>query len=130
MSVHVCRHDTLESCMAGFFNCGESELLGMPKFEFEDSKGRFTVWPVRRVLRVRKKRGTWGWVENKGDIHIWVAPHAPFIKVLRLLAHELGHKERPYFKASITEERKAEQFADVAMMAYTIAMDVVGAVNK
>jgi uncharacterized protein YjaZ len=121
--IEIIRHETLEECVAKFYNCEESEIYKF-KVTFENTNGS-SVWPVRRMIRVRKKRGTWGWVENKGAIHIWVSEKAPMHRIIRLLAHELGHKEKPYYKNRIQEERKAEKYADAAVASYNIACDIM-----
>ena len=121
--VEVIRHATLEECMAEFFGCAPDDL---PRGRWEWVDGdRFRVWPMSRVLRTRRKLGTWGWCESKGRIHLWVADHAEPARVARLVGHELGHMQRPFRRLSVDEEAKAERYADFAQLTFEIVQELL-----
>ncbi len=73
----------------------------------------------RNVLR----RGCWGWIEAKRHIHVWISGRASLEDAVGLVAHELGHAEKPWCGAS-REERKAAKYESVAMMAVKIVRDL------
>lgn len=123
MNFHVVRYNSLEECMAAFFCCDVEDLPTQGRWEWMDGD-RFRVWPMSRVLRVRRKTGTWGWCEEKRVIHLWVADHADDLSIMRLIAHELGHMRRPFKRESHEEEAKANQYADVAQTAFQIMRSV------
>jgi hypothetical protein len=110
----------LNACMAGYFDCDEDNL---PQGRWEWMDGvRRRVWPMRRVLRARGKAGTWGWIENKDVLHLWIADHANRGAIVRLITHELGHAQKSINK----EESKAERYACVALTAYEIMEEIKG----
>ena len=114
--------------MAEFFEC-DSDDLPDGRWEWMDGD-RFRVWPMSRVLRSRRKTGTWGFCHDKREIHIWVAKWAKKRSVIRLLAHEIGHTIRPYHRSSSDEESKAEQYADVAQMAFDVMCDLLDGITS
>lgn len=119
----VIKYKTLEECMAEYFDC---DIVDIPKqglWEWMDGD-RLRVWGMRRVIRSRTKAGTWGWVEDKGKIHIWIADYAKKKHIIRTLAHEMGHIMRPYKRISTEEEAKAERYAEVAQGAF-MAMEAI-----
>ena len=123
MLIIVIPYATLEACMAAFYGCAESELLQQGPFIWENDDGP-CVWPIRRLIRVRKKWGTWGWCEQKKTIHVWISPEAEEHKIIELLAHELGHTEKPFHKTMQKEETKACRYAVIAQRAYKMMLDV------
>lgn len=110
-------YDSLEECMASFFYCEPKELKNLPNWKWID-EGRYKVWPMTRVLRIRRKRGTWGFCRDKKEIHIWIGINAKKKSIIRLLAHEIGHTKRPYKRIKELEEDKAEVYAEVARMSF------------
>lgn len=126
--ISVLTYDTLEECLAAFLNCEVDELHSKKPWVWEQD-GRVTVWGMRRMIRCRKKEGTWGFCENKGNIHVWVASHAKPVSILRLLAHEIGHRQRPFKRNNFAEERKAEVYADVTVSAFEIMETILEGTN-
>lgn len=122
--VEIIRYESLEKCVAAFLGCSPEEIPD-GKWWWAEEDGSVHAWPMSRVLRVRRKRGTWGWCEDKKVLHLWVAPYAEFKCVLRLVAHELGHTKRPYRRLRSQEEAKADTYANVAVLAYGIATELV-----
>lgn len=77
-------------------------------------------------MKERRKEGTWGFCRNKKEIHVWVDKKvASKRSIVRLLAHEIGHKQRPFHRLSSKEEDKAESYAAVALTAYDIMEHLV-----
>lgn len=122
--VTVLTYDTLEECIAAFHNCGTAEIYSKGPWTWEQD-GVITVWGMRRMIRCRKKEGTWGFCEDKGDIHVWVDKHTQPKKIVRMIAHEIGHKQRPFKRDIFAEERKAEVYADVALTAFEIMEEII-----
>jgi len=122
--IQVLTYDTLEDVVAAYYSCENSEIYSKGPWDWEQD-GKRTVWSVRRMLRCRKKEGCWGFCADKGDIHVWVDVHAKPSKIIRMLAHEIGHKQRPFKRTRILEERKAESYADVTLSAFEIMEDII-----
>lgn len=109
--------------MAAYFDCDVKDLPKQGRWEWMDGD-RFRVWPMSRVIRTRRKTGTWGWCENKRKLHLWVGDHAKEISIIRLISHEIGHMQRPFKRVSREEEAKAEQYANVAQTAFQIMNEI------
>ena len=123
LNVHT--YDTIETCIAAFYGCEEGEIHDQEKWTWEHN-GKITVWGMRRMIRSRKQCGTWGWCEHiTKDLHVWVADYAEPKCVIRLLAHEIGHRQRPYKRDNFAEERKASLYEDVALTAFEIMEDIM-----
>ena len=120
----VFTYDSLESCIAAFYNCGTAEIHSKGPWEWEQD-GRMSVWGMRRMIRCRKKYGTWGFCNNKKSIHIWVAKHAEPVRIIRLLSHEIGHMQKPFKRDNFAEERKAGIFESVAVSAFEIMEEIM-----
>lgn len=115
----VYTYKTLEACIAAFHSCEEDEIHAQGPWVW-NNEGKRTVWNMRRMIRIRKKTGAWGFCREKGDIYVWIAPHATPLQIIRLLAHELGHKQRPFKRDRIAEEIKADRYEAVAGEAYEL----------
>lgn len=110
-------YDSLEECMSSFFNCEPNEVKNLPHWKWMDD-GRYRVWSMSRVLRNRRKTGTWGFCRGKKEIHVWIGNNAKKESIISLLAHEIGHTKRPYRRTRELEESKAETYAEVAKIAF------------
>lgn len=63
--------------------------------------------------------GVWGFSDaNAKHIHAWAAPDTPRIKVLHMLAHEIGHLTGTPDEDDLKEEMRAEAFGQVAALAF------------
>ena len=124
MHHEIIRHTTIENCLANYYKCEEKDLEKQCDFLWKDE-----TWSVARVIKSRKEIGTWGWCESKKNIHIWVADYASPKNIIRLISHELGHKQRPYKKNFQQEEEKAEAYSDVALMAFEVMMELKGEIK-
>lgn len=123
MSIFIHRYETLEACMAAYFDCAPEDIKKQGRWAWMDGE-RYRVWPTSRVLRTRRKAGVWGFCVDKKELHVWIADHARPEKILRLLAHELGHIRRPWHRDRDQEEAKAENYAMVAVTAFVIMQDI------
>ena len=120
--IHVVNHTDLLNCLATYFGCPINDLYNMP-FHWSDDAGNH-VWGMRRYIRCIKQRGTWGFAENKKRIHIWFKKGTSEANLLKLLAHEIGHLQRPWKRNRILEETKAINYAYVALSAYEIMLNL------
>lgn len=124
----VAVHETLESCIAAYFDCPESEILEREgHWEGYDSKGEPYRLTTQEVVENCTRKGVWGFLEDKVKIHVWVdTGKATFADALKLIAHERGHMLRPYHKTTRGEEMKAGRYEDVADFAYLAATVIFG----
>lgn len=100
-------------------------------WEYSDVHGEVFVEKISTMKRRVMKEGCWGFLQNKDEIHVWIKDReVPLWKIIRLLAHEMGHAERPFHRTAIKEEQKAARYADVARAAYLMAQDLQGMAKK
>lgn len=128
-NLHIYTYDTLEECIAAFHGCGTAEIYSKGPWTWEEN-GRITVWGMRRMIRSRRKCGTWGFCRNKKELHLWVSKYAEPKRIIRLLSHELGHMQRPFKRDSLAEERKAESYCNVAVTAFELMTDLLDKKNE
>jgi len=120
----IIKYRTINDCLAAFFNCPKPEIDNIKgEWETMDSCGRKKTYTNKDAIETIRKDSCWGWVENKDTIHCFVRKRASMKDLIRLFSHELGHKERPYYR-SAKEEEKAEKYAKIAVAAYKIASKI------
>ena len=115
----VVKYRTARECLAAFHRCRVSELPKHGYWVCVDSKGikrRLTVKANREEI---KRRGCWGWCEDKKVLHLWISRRAKLAEVIGLIAHEIGHCEKPYLRRA-AEERKASKHEKVARNAAAV----------
>lgn len=115
-------YDDLLECMAECFHEDQKEML-VKKWEFTVG-GRTTVWPMRRAIRMIRKRGAWGFCHNKKEVHLWIGENATPVQIINVVAHEIGHMIRPWHKNDGMEEVKALKYGDNASESLSILLDV------
>jgi hypothetical protein len=114
-------YDSLEACMRAFFGGSRPPRDGA--WTWQDADGEIHELSMVKSRAAIRRRGCWAWVENKTTIHAWISDRAAPRKVFRMLAHEIGHMERPYHR-DLAEERKANKYARVALAAWDAMADV------
>ena len=120
----IIKYRTINDCLAAFYGCPESEINKTDgEWVTMDSCGRKKTYSNGDAIKRIRKGSCWGWVENKDTIHCFVRKRTPMKDLIHLFSHELGHKERPYFR-SAKEEEKAEKYAKIAVNAYKIASKI------
>lgn len=63
----------------------------------------------------------WGFIDmHAATIHAWAAPDADPAMILHMLAHEVGHATGSPDPDEVEEEMRAEQFGQVAKLAYAM----------
>jgi len=121
----IAQYRSLISCMAAFFRCPPSKIPTRGNWEGYDRNGRKVRRSMKEVLRLHRDRGCWGWVEHHRTLHLWVSRKASFSEAVALVAHELGHLERPWGHGS-REEKKAARYEAVAQN----AVDLLAVLRK
>ena len=119
-TITVKTYKSLTKCLKTFFN-GTIPESGW--WEWLDADGCKHKIKLQDAIKRHKKEGCWGWVENKDTIHLWVGKKCSSENLIRLIAHELGHMNRPFHR-SLIEEQKAERYAAVAQLSLIIMGDV------
>jgi uncharacterized protein YjaZ len=119
--VKVKRYRTLNQIMRLYFG-NKSNRDGY--WEWHDEDGKRHRMRHKTALKNIKKRGTWGFIDDKKLIHCWVSSKAKFENVIQLFAHELGHRQKPWHNRRL-EEIKANKYGSVAKMAYQISKDLM-----
>lgn len=125
MKLQFIRHRSLEACIAAYFHTRPSRCFSLkfPRrgfWEFYDQHGKRHRWSMARTLRSCRTWGTWGWAQGKRRVHLWIAPYAEFNEIVRLLAHEIGHTQKPHLPPA-REEQKAAKYETVALLAVKMA---------
>lgn len=116
------RYETKKECL---------EALGIDSntkgyWEWADADGTKHREHYKHAINTLKKRACWGWVENKETIHIWIGKKAKLDEVIEVLAHEIGHAQRPFHRNVFSEETKASKYAQTAVTALNAATELMG----
>ena len=114
--LHIVRYRTARECIAAFHGCRVSELPKAGRWTFFDRQGKARRLSVKACYKEMQRRGCWGWVRSKRTLHLWVSSRAKLSEVVALLAHEIGHCERPFLSRG-KEEQKAARYEYVAQSA-------------
>jgi hypothetical protein len=122
----VIKYDNLRECFLLFLN----------KPDMTDEECRTHYWVGHngtRPYRIRIDKWlasnpkVWGWCEHKArTIHIYVSPEADIFDVITMMAHELGHMQRPRYPIDSDEEKKAANYEKVTKTAIDIAKEMMG----
>lgn len=123
--IKVVRYRSLVSCLAAFFQCRPSEVPTRGRWEWRDRKGAKIFSSMKEVLRLCRDRGCWGWTANHKTLHLWIGRKAKFSEAIGLIAHELGHREKPWGHGA-QEEQKAARYEAVAQD----AVDLLAVLQK
>lgn len=77
---------------------------------------------THKTIERYKEAGALAFVDNKEKTYIWFDRNKiTKERLIAILGHELGHLQRPYRKEREKEEAKAEVHSQVAVVAFTIA---------
>lgn len=122
----VIRYATSRACMAEFLDCEVDEV--------EDQDGTW-IWgdydgehsmPMKEAISKILSSRVWGWLGNKDTMHIWFAKNVDPKRLMAVIAHELGHSNRPWHRDTVREEQKASLYEEVAGTAFEIMSDLLG----
>ena len=115
--VRVVHYATLRECMEAYYRGPVPAHGTWIGYDRNRKPYRRTM---RWIMRAHRRRRCWAWVENQHIIHIWTTRETSMRELVRVLAHEIGHTEKPYMRRD-REEAKAAQYEFVALTAYDIA---------
>ena len=79
----------------------------------------------KNLMRRYRNMGYYGFISWKNEMHLWFDNSCDISDMVGLIAHELGHIERPYHKDRSEEEKKAGKFAAVAKSATTLSVRIL-----
>jgi len=122
-------YGSLNKCMKAYFNDDIPLYKRQGQWEWADADGIKHSKSFQASLRAIRRRGYWGWAENKLNVHVWTKPGTQLDDLISLIGHELGHCVRPFYKSIFSEEQKAEKYATVALDAYELGKAVYNIVN-
>jgi uncharacterized protein YjaZ len=122
-SLKIIQYKTIKECLEAFYFNTPLDQVPDGFFCYQDADGNEFSIAKDKAIEMIKKRNAWGWVENKEIIHIFIKKKAPMLEVVEMLAHEIGHLQRPFHK-SLKEEKKANLYAKVAVTALAIALEL------
>ena len=111
---HVVRYRTLRDCLAEYFGCKPAEVPKRGHWHWTDMDGKRHKDTMAKTMRRMRNRGCWGWCEGKAKIHVWINSRCKPIDAIALIAHEIGHTQKPFRVTSDAEERKANTYESVA----------------
>jgi hypothetical protein len=115
----IVRYRTARECLAAYHGCKPSEVPISGRWEFADRDGKVLKVSARRCYRHIIQTGCWGFCEDKGVLHLWVSRRAKPKSVMALIAHEVGHCQKPFLNRS-KEEMKAAKYEHVCEVAFDI----------
>lgn len=127
-SIKLVRHDNILDCMAAYFECSVPELKTLKgDWTWMDEDGQIHSKPMKAALTTLViERKVWGWLDDRRVLNIWVSEKAEPWQVLRVMAHELGHCLKPFYKNNLREEKKAAKYAKVATKAFVLMEELMG----
>ena len=119
--IQIIRHSTLRECLKAY---------GIPAnaqgyWKWADADGTNHKTKNSTALSLIKRRTCWGWTEDKKVIHVWIGKRATLVDIVGLLAHEMGHIQRPFRANVYDEEQKAAIYASVALGALSAAEEML-----
>lgn len=80
----------------------------------------------KQFMSARRHAKCWGFANfDTKTIHLWVGYGCTRDHLISLLAHELGHMERPRPRDKQKEEAKAITFARVALTAHKMMVELL-----
>ena len=118
--IDIVRYRTARECIAAFYGCRPSEIPFKEKHEFYDEKGVRRRQTGKSCYKSILAIGCWGWCMDYKVLHLWISRRASFQDAMALIAHELGHCQKPHFKSKGAEERKAVKYEDVTQLAAVV----------
>ena len=122
--IKVIRYETLKECL---------EALGVDPdtkgyWEWADADGIPHKERYGKAIDKIRKFKCWGWADKgkgKREVHVWIGKRATLDDVGKLLAHEIGHLERPFHYTRFAEETKAAKYERVAEIALEAAQELL-----
>lgn len=119
----IVRYRTANQCLAAYHGCRVSELPSRGYWYFFDRKGKRVRLSVKACHKEIVRRGCWGFCRDKSSIHVWISSRATTKEAVALLAHELGHCQKPWLSRG-REEIKAAGYERVAETAIAALLDM------
>jgi hypothetical protein len=121
--IKVVRHDTLRDCFEAFIGRSmDDEDIKLGYWAGHDGTKPFKI---KLSKFMQTTRLCWGWSSyHDRIIHLWKTDDCPEIELLSLLAHEIGHFQRPRYQMKDDEEKKASIYERVAKTAYEMMRDM------
>ena len=127
--IDIITYKTINDCLAAFYGIDKKELSEVDgHFEWKDCNGREFTMEAQKAIQMIRKKKVWGWVEGKKTIHAFIRKSASLRDIIELLAHEVGHMQRPFYR-SLKEEQKANIYEEVAVCAFDIATQLLESIN-
>ena len=122
--IKIVRYETLKECL---------EALGVDPdtkgyWEWADANGTRHKERYGKAIDKIRKFKCWGWADKgygKREVHVWIGKRATLKDVVSLLAHEMGHLERPFHDTRFAEETKAAKYERVAFNALGAAQELL-----
>lgn len=119
----IVRYKKPKNLLAKLFGCKPSEVseyrMGLGD---ESSSEEKTSDEIEEIIR---QQHIWGFNDN-GIIRFWADEECPFETLLGFFAHEAGHLNGRLYKDLMKEERKANEYQDVAVYAWEQASKIAG----
>ena len=116
-------YDEIDECLAEFLGVKKDKLEKVRgKMEWETEDGEIIECSKKKFVGNVREQDCWGWVRGKSEIHFWFEVGTAVESLVAMLAHELGHMERPFYKEHKKEEKKACKYGRVALEAYRLAV--------
>jgi len=113
--IRVVRYPSVAECYTACF--GDNKFASGFGGDGKRFKIKRSVW----LAKIRRF-GCWGFANFKGrEIHVWVGRGCKKERVIEMLAHELGHFERPRYRDKGKEEVKAVKYGTAAKTAYLVS---------
>ena len=73
------------------------------------------------------EEGYWGFVKGEKSVHLWIDKGKKSFKdvLIYLVAHEIGHTIKPFYKRASDEEIKATRYEEFVELAYRVTEKIM-----
>lgn len=121
-TIKTIRHRSPESVLAACYGLKASDLDGAKIAGYSLGGKPSGEMDISDAVAGIRRQGCWGFADDKRrTIQYWARPNVSKKVLLGFFAHEVGHLTGKDFKDSLREERRAEEFREVAETALVLS---------
>ena len=90
-----------------------------------DANGKIHDITEDEMIDAVTREGLWGFTDtNTGKIYYWADKKSDKRKLIQFFAHEIGHNVGRRYKSVVREELRADEYANVALLAFDMASKI------
>jgi len=84
-------------------------------------------YTAENLFALLVEEGYWGFVKGEKSVHLWIDKGKKSFKdvLIYLVAHEIGHTIKPFYKRASDEEIKATRYEEFVELAYRVTEKIM-----